>query len=151
LATLNETSNHFKAILSLPQLLNAIPQVVCERFGFERAVLYLLDEHVLRAVSASFGPGAEETASNFLKIANATPITLDSETVEADIVRSGQAVIVDNPWNHPRVIQTKQQIDRSDSYVQVPIFGREEKIVGLLSADYYYTKRQMTARDAAEL
>ncbi len=66
-------------------------------------------------------------------------------------MRSGQAVIVDNPWNHPRVLQTKQQIARSESYVQVPIFGHEEKIIGLLSADYHYSKRPVTARDAAQL
>jgi two-component system sensor histidine kinase/response regulator len=33
----------------------------------------------------------------------------------------------------------------------VPIFGHEEKIIGLLSADYYYSERPLTARDAAQL
>jgi two-component system, sensor histidine kinase and response regulator len=151
LATLNEVSNHFKAILSLPQLLEAIPHVVCERFGFERAALYLLENDALRAVSASFGPGAEQQAAEFVAVANAEPITLDSPTVEADIIRSGQAVIVNDPWNHQRVVQAKQAISRSESYVQVPIFGHEEKIIGLLSADYHYSKRALTARDAAQL
>ena len=58
---------------------------------------------------------------------------------------------MDNPWEHPRVVQAKQQVDRSESYVQVPIFGREGQIIGLLSADYYYTRRPLTARDAAQL
>src|SRR5262245_8544527 len=151
LATLNEVSNRFKAILALPQLLDAIPQAICESFGFERAALYLLEGGVLRAVSASFGPGAEQQVAEFIAVANAEPIALDSETVEADIVRSGQAVIVDNPWQHPRVLQAKQQVARSDSYVQVPIFGHEEKIIGLLSADYHYSRRPVTARDAAQL
>jgi two-component system sensor histidine kinase/response regulator len=151
LATLNEVSNHFKAILSLPQLLESIPRVVCERFGFERAVLYLLEGDTLRAISASFGPNAEDQAAEFIAVANAQPITVESETVEADIIRSGQAVIVNNPWTHQRVVQTKQAVSRSDSYVQAPIFGHQEKVIGLLSADYHYSRRNLTARDAAQL
>jgi two-component system, sensor histidine kinase and response regulator len=151
LATLNEISNGFKAILSLPQLFEEVPRGICERFGFERAVLYLVEDGALRAVAASFGRDAEEQAHEFLAAANIEPITLDSDTVEADILRSGQAVIVDNPWQHPRVSQSKQRVARSESYVQVPIFGHEEKIIGLLSADYHYSKRAVNARDAAQL
>ncbi len=153
LATLNEVSNHFKAILSLPQLLDAIPAAVCEQFGFDRAVLYLLEGKELRAVSVMFGPSAEAQgqAAEFIAVANTQPITIDSETVEADILRSGQAVIVDNPWRHERVLQSKQAISASEAYVQVPIFGREEKVIGLLSADYHYSQRPLNARDAAQL
>ncbi|HET9224385.1 MAG TPA: cache domain-containing protein, partial [Roseiflexaceae bacterium] len=151
LATLNEVSNNFKAILSLSQLLDSIPRVVCERFGFERAVLYLLEGDTLRAISASFGAGAADQAAEFIAIANSQPITMESETVEADILRSGQAVIVNNPWTHERVVQTKQAISRSESYVQAPIFGHQEKVIGLLSADYHYSRRNLTARDAAQL
>lgn len=151
LAILNEASNRFKALLSLPQLLESIPHSVCANLGFDRAVLYLLDNGTLRAVSASFGPDTEQQVAQFIAAANATPITLDSETVEADIVRTRQAVIIDNPWQHPRVVQAKQAITRSEAYVQVPIFGRQEQIIGLLSADYYYSRRPISARDAAQL
>lgn len=151
LAILNEASNNFRSILSLPQLLQAVPDGVCANLGFDRAVLYLLEGKTLRAVSASFGTGTDEQVGQFLAAANAIPITADSETVEADILRTRQAVIVDNPWQHPRVIQAKQAISRSESYVQVPIFGREEQIVGLISADYYHTRRPISARDAAQL
>jgi two-component system sensor histidine kinase/response regulator len=151
LATLNEVSNSFKAFLSLPQLFNAVPRAVCERFSFERAVLYMVEDGALRAVAASFGRDAQAQELEFIDAANIEPIALDSDTVEADILRSGQAVIVDNPWEHPRVSQAKQQVARSESYVQVPIFGHEEKIIGLLSADYHYSKRAVNARDAAQL
>jgi two-component system, sensor histidine kinase and response regulator len=151
LSTLNEVSNSFKAILSLPQLYEEVPRGICERFGFERAVLYLVEDGLLRAVAASFGRDQEDRVQEFLAAANAEPITLDSDTVEADILRSGQAVIVDNPWQHPRVSQSKQRVSRSESYVQVPIFGHEEKVLGLLSADYHYSRRAVNARDAAQL
>ncbi|HEU5088357.1 MAG TPA: ATP-binding protein, partial [Roseiflexaceae bacterium] len=151
LAILNESSNHFRTILSLPMLVSAIPRGVRASLGFDRAVLYLLDGKTLHAASAAFGPGTDEQEKQFLAAANEVPITVDSETVEADIVRTRQAVIVDNPWNHPRVLQAKQEISRSDSYVQVPIFGRERQIIGLLSADYHYSHKQVTARDAAQL
>ncbi|MFN8568770.1 MAG: ATP-binding protein [Kouleothrix sp.] len=151
LATLNTVSNRFKAILSLPQIFESIPRALCDEFGFERAVLYLRDNAQLRVAGASFGPGHADDAEAFMRMVNAQALTIDSETVEADILRSGQAVIVDNPWQHPRVLQAKQALSRSESYVQVPIFGHGEKIIGLISADYHYSGRAMTPRDAAHL
>jgi two-component system sensor histidine kinase/response regulator len=151
LATLNEVSNRFKTILSLQELLDQVPVAVCEGLGFDRAVLYLVEGDRLQAVTASFGPEGQQLVQPFLEAANVEIITLDSSTVEADIVRSGQAVIVDNPWQHPRVMQLKQQISQSEAYVQVPIFGHEEKVIGLLSADYHYHARPITPRDAAQL
>jgi two-component system sensor histidine kinase/response regulator len=151
LAIMNDASNHFRTILSLPDLLDAIPRGICTNLGFDRAVLYLLDGSQLRAISASFGAGREEQAAMFLKTANAMPIMIDGDTVEADILRTRQAVIVDNPWNHPRVLQAKQAVARSESYVQVPIFGREDRIIGIISADYHTHQRQVSARDATQL
>src|SRR5262249_34262806 len=70
LAALNEVSNRFKAIMSLPQLFEAVPLAVCERFGFERAVLYLVEGSALCAVAASFGRDAREQEHEFLAAAN---------------------------------------------------------------------------------
>jgi two-component system sensor histidine kinase/response regulator len=151
ISVLYDVSNRFKAILSLPQLLDAIPRAVCRDFGFDRAALYLVDGRHLRAVSASFGDGADEQAAEFLAVANAEHILIDGDSVEADVIRSGQAVIVSNPWNQPRVLLAKQQVSRSESYVQVPIYGREGRVIGLLSADCYYQRRAISARDAAQL
>jgi two-component system sensor histidine kinase/response regulator len=151
LASLNDVSNEFRAILSFSELLDAVPRGACRCFGFDRAVLYLLEGAQLRAVSAAFGPGREAEAAQFMQAAGAMPIAIDSPTVEADIVRSGQAVIITDPWRHPRVIQSKQELSRSEAYIQVPIYGREEKIIGVLSADFHYSQRTPTPRDAAQL
>jgi two-component system sensor histidine kinase/response regulator len=151
LATLNNVSNRFRSMLSLSDLLNSVPQVICEDFAFDRSVLYLLDQDTLRAVSASFGKDHALLARTFLEVAAQDPIRLDSETVEADVLRSGLPVIVNDPWNHPRVIQSKQRISQSESYVQVPIFGKEQRVIGVLSADYFFRKRTVTAGDATRL
>lgn len=151
LARLNEVSNRFKTIMSMQQLVEAIPQAVCDELGFDRSVLYLLEGDALHGVGVSFGAGCEDQEAEFLRVANAEPIRLDSATVEADIVRSGQAVIVEDPWDHPRVLQSKQRVSRSNGYVQVPIFGRSGRVIGVLSADYYYSRRSITPRDAAQL
>lgn len=151
LATLNAVSNELKSILSWPILLETIPKVVCERFGFDRAVLYLVDGDVLRAVSASFGPGNEDQAKQFLAVANAHPLRVDGGSVEADVVRSRKAIIVDNPWEHPRVDKIKQAASASRSYIQAPIFGRNDVVIGIISADYKLSQRPVQARDASQL
>jgi two-component system sensor histidine kinase/response regulator len=151
ISTLNEVSNRFLSILSLPELLDTIPQVICRHFGFDRAALYLIEKDQLLAVSASFGDSDETQAQEFLRIANAEPIHINSETIEADVIRSGQAIIIDNPLNNPRVIQRKLAVSQSSSYVQVPLFGHERQVIGVISADYYHRQRQIDARDAAQL
>ncbi|HMP40412.1 MAG TPA: ATP-binding protein, partial [Roseiflexaceae bacterium] len=151
LAYMNATSNEFRSLRSFSDLLDAIPRGACTCFGFDRVVLYLLDGTALRAVSASFGAAHEAEARQFLQIAAATEITITSPTVEADVVRSGQAVIITDPWRHPRVIKAKQEASRSEGYIQVPIYGSEEKVIGLLSADFLYSGRTPTPADAAQL
>ncbi len=153
LAKLNAVSNQLKAILELPRLQEAITAAVCQQFGFERAVLYLVDRETrnLRAVSASFGPGHEQQARQFIAVANATPLSLDSASIEADIVRSGQAVIVNDPMQQQTVAHMLRPTASEISYVQVPIFGREGQVIGLLSADYQFSARPVTPQDASQL
>lgn len=151
LATLNVVSNQLKTILDLPRLLEAIPHLVCEYFGLERAVLYLVEGEHLRAVAAASGPGDETQAQQLMQVINAPPLRLDSLTIEADIGRSGQALMVNDPWQHPHVDPANQVISANQSYVQVPIFGREEQLIGVLVADNYYTARMVTTQDASHL
>jgi two-component system, sensor histidine kinase and response regulator len=151
LATLNAVSNELKGILDLPQMLETIPTTICARFGFDRAVIYLVDEAHLRVMAASFGPGGEARARHFIAVANSNPISLNGSTIEADVIRSGKAVIVDNPLLHPGVEPRKQAISDSKAYVQVPIFGREGLVIGLLSADCHFSRRSIGVEDAARL
>ncbi|NTU84089.1 MAG: HAMP domain-containing protein, partial [Chloroflexales bacterium] len=149
LATLNTISNELKGILQLPQLLETIPHAICERFDFDRAVVYLVEGQHLQVASASFGPADE--ARHFIEVANSSPLDLRGATIEADVIRSGKAIIVDNPWTHPGVEPRKQAASASHSYVQVPIFGREGRPIGLLSADCHSSQRPILAQDASRL
>jgi two-component system sensor histidine kinase/response regulator len=151
LATLNDISNHFKTTLSLDDLYEEIPKTVCDDFGFDRAALYVREGNLLRAAGATFGLGFEGQAKEFIDAVNAASITLDGTSVEADIARSRQTIIIDNPWEHPQVISSIQETLRSDSYVQAPIFGNQEQMIGILLADNHHSARAVTGRDAAQL
>jgi two-component system sensor histidine kinase/response regulator len=151
LATLNTVSNELKSILDLDELLETIPARVCTSFGFDRAALYLVDGDLLRIAAASFGPDQVGEARRFIEVARAHPLTLDGSTVEADVVRSGKAVIVDDPWENPSVEPEKQAASSSRAYVQVPIFGRHDQVIGVLSADYQFSRRSIQAEDAGRL
>ena len=150
MAAINETSNELKRLRSLAAVLENIPRLLCERLGFDRAVLYLVREDRLEVVSASFGRGQEEIADQFMHVALSTPIDLNSSTIEAGVIRSRQAVIVENPWDHPQVVQSKHAVSQGDSYIQAPIVGRSN-VLGLVSADYYTQRRTVTVQDASLL
>lgn len=119
LAALNTVSNQFKTILDLPRLLEMIPPIVCAQFGFTRAVLYLVEDDTLRVAAASFGSGNEAQARHFVDQANATLLHLDRTT---GLVSSPQSNAINLVLQRP-------------AGVQVPIVGREERVIGLLSAE----------------
>lgn len=150
MAAINETSNELKRLRSLGAVLEHIPRLLCERLGFDRAVLYMVRDNHLEVVAVSFGDGNDQIAQQFLQATLSEPITLDSQTIEASVIRSRQAVIVDNPWEHPQVLQRKQAVAQSDSYIQAPIVGRQN-VLGLISADYYAQQRPVTVQDASLL
>ncbi|MCG8349214.1 MAG: ATP-binding protein [Chloroflexales bacterium] len=153
LAKLNIVSNQLKAILDLSSLHNSIAAAVCQQFGFDRAALYIVDHNnrLLRAVAASFGRDGEGQAQQFIEAVNKRPLRLDESTIESDIVRSGQAVIVTGPWQHSQHLQPEGHGVTDQSYVAVPIFGREERVIGLLAADYQFSSQPVTAQDAGQL
>jgi len=139
LAALNDMSNRFRTIASVREQLDAIPRGACECLGFNRAVLYLIEQRTLRPVSAWVGEGDADQIARLL--ADAAPITLDGDSMAADVVRSGQAVIIGEP---------SDQAPWS-ACVQAPLFGHEKRVIGLLAAAFDEPERVPTARDAAQL
>ena len=118
LAILNESSNQFRTILSLSQLQELITRTVRDQLGFDRSVLYLLDGEQLKVASAAFGPGSDMQEAQFIATTNTAPILLDSRAIEAEILRTRQAVITNIDTPH-------------GASVQVPIFGKHEQVIGL--------------------
>ncbi|GIW00624.1 MAG: histidine kinase [Roseiflexus sp.] len=139
LAALNEMSNQFRTIGSVREQLDAIPKGVCACLGFERAVLYLIEQRHLRAVSAWINTGDPDQIARLL--ADAASIPLESDTMSADVVRSGQAVIISDAAPHSAPANA----------VQAPLFGREKRVIGLLVASFDAAGRAPTPRDAAQL
>ncbi len=150
MGAINEVSNELKRLRSLSSVLQQIPVLLCERLGFDRAVLYLVEDHQLKVVAVSFGSSGDENARDFLQAVQQEPILLDGPSLEASVVTSRQAVIVENPWEHPQVLQRKQAASHSKSYVQAPIVGREQ-VLGIISADYYKQDRNVSVQDASLL
>lgn len=150
LATLNAVSNDLKGMLNLPQLLRAIPALVVTRFGFEQAILYLAEGRKLRAVAAAGGPGDEKQAARLLALANRHPPGLDDQSITADVVRSGKAIIGAAPPEQPGA-DPSTQAAAGQPYVQVPICGRQGRVIGLLAADCRRSGRPIDAQDASRL
>ncbi len=150
LGTLNRVSNDFRTILETEHIYAAIPQAVCQQFGFDRAVLYLVDDDHICVAAAAFG-GDEHTAEQYIQVASQHPIPLDSAYTEADVVRSRQPIIVNDPWNNPRVDQNKHQASAGDAYVQVPILDNTGAVIGIVAADYFETGQPITQRDVQHL
>lgn len=150
LGTLNRVSNDFRTILETEHIYAAIPQAVCQQFGFDRAVLYLVEDEHLCVAAVAFGDDAQ-AAAQYVAVANTHPIPLDSAYTEADVVRSRQPIVVNDPWNNPRVDQVKHQASAGDAYVQVPILDNTGTVVGIVAADHFETRQPITQRDVQHL
>lgn len=151
LAALNAVSNELKGMLNLPQLLRAIPELVVTRFGFDQAMLYLVEGRRLRAVAAAGGPGDEAQAARRLAAAHRHPPSLDEQSIAADVVRSSKAIIVTAPAEQPDDEPRAQIAAPGQPSVQVPICGRQGRVIGLLAADCQRSGRPITAQDAGRL
>ncbi len=151
LSTLQRMSNQLKAILDLNQVFELTPRLVCEHFGLDRAILYVVEDRHLRVVAAAFGSRNAEQARQFIEAARAKPLSLDSNIIEADVVRESQAVIINTPQSHAPVGQASYPYGASEAYIQVPIIGREKQVIGVISADNHPGGRCVTLRDVNQM
>ena len=143
-------SNVLGSTFDLGRILKYILHNTVERFGFDRAILYLLDGNEKYLVCKEvYGFTAREE-----KTARQSKYNLEHfDCIETRVAKTGNIIFVDNINKYPEATELDKKIRKisgSKSFVFVPLRVRE-KIIGILGADKLKTKTMISELDVSSL
>ncbi len=143
-------SNILGSTFDLRRILKYILHNTVERFGYDRAILYLLDESEKYLVCKEvhgFTPEEENRART-------SKYHLQHyDCIETRVAQTGNIIFVDNINNYPEATDLDRKIRKisgSKSFVFVPLRVRE-KTIGILGADKLKTKTKISELDVSSL
>ena len=134
---------------SLAELVERAPLEVCRGCGFERAVLFSVCESEIVVESAHF-EGDSKWTDEFLQFARSKQQLSKRRSIETEIVRRREPVLVTDPQKDPRRANSLVTALRTKSYVAAPIM-LDGRVIGILEADCYFSGRLLNARDLDNL
>src|SRR5262249_16913481 len=133
---------------SVEQMLERAPGELC-RCGFDRAIISRVEDSMwwVEGVHVKADP---EWANEIAQVGRDHPIHIDHMLIESEIMRRRAPVLVRDAQNEPRTNAAIGQASLSRSYVAAPIMP-EGRIIGLLHADCYNSRRHVDEEDLAVL
>ncbi len=132
--SIQRISNILGSTVHLDEVLGVILRRCVEGLGFDRAILYLIDDegrYLACRETFGFEPDAE-------KLARRSQYNLDRfDCIETRVVKTGEAVFVeefDNYRDATPLDRKIRELSRSSSFAFVPLKVKE-RIIGILGAD----------------
>ncbi len=135
-----------RAVGSVELMVRRCTQVVCERCGFDRAIMYRVDGTTVSPASAFDRRDAdwEAKVKHFAeKIAG--PV-LDDMLLETDMLRRRAPAIVHDAQRDPRTYKPWVGLSQVRSYVAAPI-APGGRVIGFLHASVHYQRREVDIVD----
>lgn len=133
---------------STNELVDQAVVAVCQ-LGFDRAIVSRVDNELWVAQSVYVGRDAK-WAEEILQVSRSNPQLVQPGLVEAEVVRTGRSVLVEDVETRPNVNRPIADASLSRAYVAAPIVV-QGAVVGFLHADCYYQGRDLTEADRAAL
>jgi DNA-binding CsgD family transcriptional regulator/GAF domain-containing protein len=135
-----------RAVGSVELMLRRCTQVVCQRCGFDQAIMYRVDGNTAFPMSAFDRRDAEWEAKVKHFAEKIGGPVLDEMLLETDMLRRRAPAIVHDALNDPRTFKPLLELSQVRSYVAAPI-APEGKVIGFLHADVHYQRREVDIVD----
>jgi DNA-binding CsgD family transcriptional regulator len=135
-------------VQSTNELIDQAVVAICQ-LGFDRAIVSRVDNDLWVAQSVYIGRDAK-WAEEILQVSRSNPQLVEPGLVEAEVVRTGRSVLVEDVETRPNVNRPIADASLSRAYVAAPIIA-QGAVVGFLHADCYYQGRDLTEADRAAL
>jgi DNA-binding CsgD family transcriptional regulator/GAF domain-containing protein len=112
---------------------------LCETLGFDRAVLFNIENEELVADSAWF-TGDAQWASEFVAYARRAEVRpkLDHMLLESEVVRRRRPLLVTDPEGDPRTYKPLVRATQTQSYIAAPVMPGGN-VIAMLHVDRYMT------------
>jgi GAF domain-containing protein len=134
-----------RTVSSLDDLYDRATKAVCERLGFDRAVLFRLQGFEMLPASVHFADDPS-WAAEFRAIGLETPMRIDHDIVETEMISTRAPMLVPRAQENPRGFRPLVEASRTRSYAAAPLVP-ENQIIGFLHADCYFEDRDVTEAD----
>jgi DNA-binding CsgD family transcriptional regulator len=144
-ADIRRALSELRTAVTLPALYSRATEALCEHCGFDRSVLFRLEgfEMIPQSVYFSDDP---DWASEFQRVGEATPMRIDHDIVETEMISTRAPMLVLGAQSNPRGFRPLVAASRTRSYAAAPI-APEDSIIGFLHADCYFAERDVTEHD----
>jgi DNA-binding CsgD family transcriptional regulator len=135
-----------RTVGSVELMLTRCPEVVCRRCGFDRSVLFRIEDDVVVAASAFArdDPEYEAKVKHFAEKVE-RPV-LDEMLLETEMFRRREPAIVHDAQHDPRTYKPLLELTDVRDYVAAPIVP-EGKVIGFIHADVQYQSRSVDIVD----
>jgi DNA-binding CsgD family transcriptional regulator len=130
---------------ALPNLYERATEALCAHCGFDRAVLFRLEGFEMIPHSVYFSDDSE-WAAEFRRVGETTPMRIDHDIVETEMISTRAAMLVPSAQTNPRRFKPLVEASRTRSYAAAPIVP-ENSVIGFLHADCYFAERDVTEHD----
>jgi DNA-binding CsgD family transcriptional regulator len=121
---------------------------LCVTLGFDRAILFAVEQDELVAEAVWFS-GDADWAGEFKKLARREGVRprLDHMLLESEVVRRRRPLIVLDPENDPRTYKPLIRASQTQSYVAAPVMPGGH-VIAMLHVDRYLTGQVVNEEDA---
>jgi DNA-binding CsgD family transcriptional regulator len=146
LSSVQRALAELRAVGSVELMLRRCTQVVCERCGFDRAIMYRIDGDTALPSSAfdRKDPDWEAKVKHFAN--KIEPPAFNEMLLETDMLRRRAPAIVHDAQHDPRTYKPLVGLSGVRSYVAAPI-APEGRVIGFLHADVHYQRREVDIVD----
>lgn len=146
LTSVQKALAELRVVGSVELMLRRCPQVVCERCGFDRAVLFRIDDDTVVPASAFDRRDPEWGAKVKHFAEKLEPAVLTEMLLETEMLRRRAPVIVHDALHDPRTFKPMLELSNVQGYVAAPIVPAG-KVIGFLHADVHYHSRPVDIVD----
>lgn len=147
-AAVRNALSRLRGVDSVEQMIDRAPAELC-RCGFDRAIISRVEESTWW-VEAVHVKADAEWASDIVRAAREHPMLIDHPLIESEIMRRRAPVLVSDAQQDRRTNAVIGRVSLSRSYVAAPIMP-DGRIIGLLHADCYNSRRHVDDEDMAVL
>jgi DNA-binding CsgD family transcriptional regulator len=121
---------------------------LCVTLGFDRAILFAVEQDELVAEAVWFS-GDADWAGEFKKLARREGVRprLDHMLLESEVVRRRRPLIVLDPENDPRTYKPLIRASQTQSYIAAPVMPGGH-VIAMLHVDRYLTGQVVNEEDA---
>jgi DNA-binding CsgD family transcriptional regulator len=147
LGALREALGRLRSVVDVRELGERAVRELCVSLGFDRAVLFNVENDELIAQTAWF-QGDPEWAREFVASARGMEMAprLDHMLLESEVVRRKRPMLVTDPERDPRTYKPLVQATQTTSYIAAPVMPGGH-VIAMLHVDRFMSGAALTEAD----